>query len=456
MISKLEIIPNEIFLNIFSYLSWDEILISLWSLNNRINSLICSIFSINNKNRFIFNKSTLSYEKFSTIILPLILNCSYLLSPIKSIHFDEINSLFFDLFYENIYNDNSIKPIIYFPNLETVSINQCLLSQSLVQTICLFIQLKLDQLTLSFHEDIYQTFINERESPSIPSDKEKIQRMFQQLLNEIFSNKCQLNSLQLDITKSFYSIHQCLNPDSNLQSRTISNEYQSYCLTLRRLYIRLDYRCFLEHLIQYVPNLEQLSVHFRHSLDKDIAFGSNIETLILSNGNWFNKSLIVNDLEFGYLKWILNNVNHVKKLEINLHSGYIWNRNDIIWRSFIDANFIRQYCLPDRIINLKDFRFYICANCQLSSNDIFRTINSFKIDSFFIDHQWTDVKCFYNENISMEYQVKGSADNLHMSPTLDNIRLRNLNNIQLVNVTKLQFGSCDRRATQVITDNLRV
>ncbi len=131
------------------------------------------------------------------------------------------------------------------------------------------------------------------------------------------------------------------------------------------------------------------------------------------------KSLIVNDLEFGYLKWILNNVNHVKKLEINLHSGYIWNRNDIIWRSFIDANFIRQYCLPDRIINLKDFRFYICANCQLSSNDIFRTINSFKIDSFFIDHQWTDVKCFYNENISMKYQVSKNHD--------QNIKCRKVN-----------------------------
>jgi hypothetical protein len=36
-----------------------------------------------------------------------------------------------------------------------------------------------------------------------------------------------------------------------------------------------------------------------------------------------------------------------------------------------------------------------------------------------------------------------------MSPTLDNIRLRNLNNIQLVNVTKLQFGSCHRRATRM-------
>ena len=66
------------------------------------------------------------------------------------------------------------------------------------------------------------------------------------------------------------------------------------------------------------------------------------------------KSFVVNDLEFGYLKWLLNNVNHVKKLEINLHSGYLWKTDQMIWRSFIDANFIRQYCLPDQVINLKD------------------------------------------------------------------------------------------------------
>ena len=37
-----------------------------------------------------------------------------------------------------------------------------------------------------------------------------------------------------------------------------------------------------------------------------------------------------------------------------------------IWRSVIDADFIRQYCLPDRIINLIDFDFYVCSECQLS------------------------------------------------------------------------------------------
>ncbi|CAF4762701.1 unnamed protein product, partial [Rotaria sp. Silwood2] len=35
MISKLETLPNEILLNIFCYLSWDKMLISLWSLNRR-------------------------------------------------------------------------------------------------------------------------------------------------------------------------------------------------------------------------------------------------------------------------------------------------------------------------------------------------------------------------------------------------------------------------------------
>ena len=113
------------------------------------------------------------------------------------------------------------------------------------------------------------------------------------------------------------------------------------------------------------------------------------------------KSLVANDLEFAYLKWLLNNVNHVQKLEIRLYSAYVCKTNQAIWRSFIDANFIRQYCLPDEIINLKDFRFYICANCQLSLNDIPTIINSFKINSFFLDHQWTNFKCFYEEDMSL-------------------------------------------------------
>ncbi|CAF3915022.1 unnamed protein product [Rotaria sordida] len=77
--------------------------------------------------------------------------------------------------------------------------------------------------------------------------------------------------------------------------------------------------------------------------------------------------------------------------------------DQMICRSFIDANFIRQYCLPDKIINLDDFRFYIRVKCNLSLNDVEKIVNSFQINSFFIAHQWTNVKCVYDENESYQH-----------------------------------------------------
>ncbi|CAF4007600.1 unnamed protein product [Rotaria sp. Silwood1] len=103
MTNKLEILPSEIFLNIFLYFSWDEVLISFWSLNKRINNLICSIFLSNNKNGIIFNKPGSSYKKFSKILLPLIFNALSLCSSIKYIHLDGINSICFNLIYQDIF-----------------------------------------------------------------------------------------------------------------------------------------------------------------------------------------------------------------------------------------------------------------------------------------------------------------------------------------------------------------
>lgn len=124
MQSKLEILPDELFLNIFRYFSWDEMLISLWSLNKRINSLIYSIFSIN-KNGIIFNKSGLSYQKFSSILLPLILNSSPSLSAnIKYIHFDGINSNSYDIIQQCLFSNND-KQKICFPNLKSLYITKC-------------------------------------------------------------------------------------------------------------------------------------------------------------------------------------------------------------------------------------------------------------------------------------------------------------------------------------------
>ncbi|CAF5072545.1 unnamed protein product, partial [Rotaria sp. Silwood1] len=115
------------------------------------------------------------------------------------------------------------------------------------------------------------------------------------------------------------------------------------------------------------------------------------------------KSFVHTDFEFTYLKWLLNNLNHITKLQIHLYSNYTWKADQLIWKSIIDANFIRQYCLPDQIINLKYFYFYICAKCHSSLNNISKIINSFKINSFFIDHQWTNVQCFYDKNTSYQH-----------------------------------------------------
>ncbi|CAF2939921.1 unnamed protein product [Rotaria sp. Silwood2] len=169
MINKLEILPNEIFINIFSYLSWDEMLISLWSLNKRINSIICSIFSMN-KNGIIFNKPGLSYKTFSCILLPLILNSSPLYSNIKYIYFDGIKSISFDFIYQEIFSFND-KQRICFPNLKSLYITQCLLSQSLIETLSLLIQYQLNQLTLTFNKDVYKIFEYGRERSSATADQ---------------------------------------------------------------------------------------------------------------------------------------------------------------------------------------------------------------------------------------------------------------------------------------------
>ncbi|CAF4845019.1 unnamed protein product, partial [Rotaria sp. Silwood2] len=60
-------------------------------------------------------------------------------------------------------------------------------------------------------------------------------------------------------------------------------------MTLRRLYIHIEYTCFLEQLIEHVPLIEQLFVKFRHSLDTTRRSESDIEILMKTNGNWFDK-----------------------------------------------------------------------------------------------------------------------------------------------------------------------
>jgi hypothetical protein len=104
------------------------------------------------------------------------------------------------------------------------------------------------------------------------------------------------------------------------------------------------------------------------------------------------------------LKWLINNINFVKKLQVHLKGKkLIDTKCENLGKYLIDANFIRQYCLPDSIPNLIDFDFYICLRCELSSDEISEIINSFKIHSFFISHQWTNVKCLFDSIMSCQH-----------------------------------------------------
>ncbi|CAF4089302.1 unnamed protein product [Rotaria magnacalcarata] len=204
--------------------------------------------------------------------------------------------------------------------------------------------------------------------------------MIKQLLCQLFSGRCKLKSLRIDISNELRggSIHYCLASNSDLSSNLIQYQLQSCNITLLRLHIRLNRICFLENLIEYVLNLEQMSVEFHSSSVFNSSWKSNVETLKKSNKNWFNK--------------------------LHLKSDYLIDTgSQNIWKSFIDANFIRQYCLPDTIPNLIYSDFYICSQCQLSYNDIEKIINSFKIRSFFINHQWTNLKCLFDPIMSCQH-----------------------------------------------------
>jgi hypothetical protein len=116
-------------------------------------------------------------------------------------------------------------------------------------------------------------------------------------------------------------------------------------------------------------------------------------------------TIIAGDFEFAYLKWILNNLNHIRKLKLRLKIEHNNRMENTLWNCIIDANFIRQYCMPDTMNNLIHFDFYICSTYKLpiNENDIEKTIHSFKIHPFFIEHQWTNVKYFFDPVLSYQH-----------------------------------------------------
>ena len=112
--------------------------------------------------------------------------------------------------------------------------------------------------------------------------------------------------------------------------------------------------------------------------------------------------------EFNYLKWLINNVNYIIKLEIDLYiSESVRTSEDQTSneRSLIDADFVRQNCLPDQIIHLKYFHFYIRGKGRLLQNHREQIVHSFQNHRLFLDHQWTNIEYFFdkNDNIPCEH-----------------------------------------------------
>jgi len=151
--TNIETLPNEVLMYILSYLSWFDMLTSLWSLNIRFNSLVCSTIYINDS----LSTLGLSYNKCS-ILFPLIFKSSSLSSSIKHIHFDERNSITCDLIYQWLFND---KNILHFPNLKSLILIGC---QKSIEPVwkCLYhlIENQLDELRLTFNRTIFRDCTN--------------------------------------------------------------------------------------------------------------------------------------------------------------------------------------------------------------------------------------------------------------------------------------------------------
>ncbi|CAF2800862.1 unnamed protein product [Rotaria sp. Silwood2] len=213
MISTFESLPNEILFIIFCNMSWSDLLRCFWSLNKRLDILICSVFSrINNKQNsgLVFIEPGLSFKKCHSTLLPLICQSS-LSSSIRRIHFD---------------GTNSIKPLIHI--------------------LPFLIKHQLDELTLIFDKHMikYLRYSNELSRMEFEAGKSVI--IFKELIEQLFSDECRLTSLELDIVCNDYSLdlHKCLTSRNDICSDFILDRNQISSVNLRHLRIYIEYTFF--------------------------------------------------------------------------------------------------------------------------------------------------------------------------------------------------------------------
>jgi hypothetical protein len=112
-----------------------------------------------------------------------------------------------------------------------------------------------------------------------------------ELIHKLFSSQCRLTALRLDIdtidkTSDFY---RQLDPLRHSVSNSIFNQTRCCCITLRYLYIRVEFMCTIVWIIEHVPALKCLSVHFINTLRSEPHDEWIINNPIQSKKNWFDK-----------------------------------------------------------------------------------------------------------------------------------------------------------------------
>jgi len=168
MINKLENVPNEIFLMIFSHMTLFEIIESFCSLNKRLNNVI-SLNILMNKNGIVINKRCLSFNKCHSIITSKINDLSFILNCIRSIYIDGIYVNCCDIISEWIFHSK----ILRFINLKKVILRKCYLTENLIENLSLLIEYQLNELVLTFDNDVFQSYQCQRLSRIIRRKQSK-------------------------------------------------------------------------------------------------------------------------------------------------------------------------------------------------------------------------------------------------------------------------------------------
>ncbi|CAF4024021.1 unnamed protein product [Rotaria sp. Silwood1] len=198
------------------------------------------------------------------------------------------SQFFFDVISEWIFQEKLIR----FVNLKSIILSRYYLTETLINNLSLLVQYQLDELILKIDKDTFEMFYYTQKS-WINNLKEvrKFTTICNHFIRQLFSSKCQLTSLQLDISKdnSVFQIHNCLSSSSDIISNPIDNQLVTKCMTLRRLHVHLFFGSFIEHIIEHVPNLEILSVIFRDSLASEFVHQMKIEKFTSTVISWYDK-----------------------------------------------------------------------------------------------------------------------------------------------------------------------